>query len=82
MTIAPPEIPCHDYWPHGIPKSKLKAYQAMLDAGQITKPSVVVNSSTGAMAVSYLSTIPREWLLQEMQQIANATQQIQMEVIQ
>lgn len=77
---ATPDIRCMDYWPHGIPKNKLRAYKVMLDAGQITKPHVLINQKTGSMNVSYASTIPHEWIRQEMGRIAEEGSQIQMEV--
>ena len=70
MTTVEPEIRCSDYWPRGIPKDKLRAYDAMIRAGQITKPHVVVNQATGSMAVTYSSTIPHEWIRQEMGRLA------------
>lgn len=79
MTTVPPEIPCTDYWPHGIPKTKLAAYQAMLTAGQITKPHVIVNKSTGSMIVSYASTVPQEWIRQEMGRLAGEPRQLPIE---
>ena len=70
MTEAQPEIRCYDFWPNGITRPKLRAYETMIKAGQITKPKVVINKSTGSMAVSYASTIPQEWIREEMGKIA------------
>lgn len=72
MTEAKPEIRCVDYWPEGIPRNKLLAYKLMIDAGQITKPHATGSRSTGAVAVQYLSTIPHEWMRQELAKLAEA----------
>lgn len=79
MTTVHPAIRCSDYWPHGIPKDKLRAYKAMIDAGQITKPTVTVNRSAGSVSVDYFATVPQEWIRQEMARISNESTQ---EVIQ
>ena len=71
MTEARPEISCSDYWPEGIPQYKLAVYEAMIRAGQITKPRCIVSRSAGSCLVTYMSAIPHEWLLQEMQQLAD-----------
>ena len=70
MTVVEPDIRCFDFWPRGIEKPKLRAYEIMIRAGQITKPRVVINKSTGAVAVSYESTVPHEWIREEMGRIA------------
>lgn len=79
LTTVKPEIPCIDYWPRGIPSTKLAAYRAMIDAGQITRPRCVVQKATGSCAVSYASTIPHDWLRQEMAGIGAACEQIRLE---
>lgn len=79
MIQVSPEIPCVDYWPRGIPDTKLPAYRAMIDAGAITKPRCVVQKNTGSCIVSYLSTIPQDWLRQEMAEISRTCEQIRAE---
>lgn len=70
MTKADPEIHCVDFWPFGIPPRQLSGYKAMINTGQITKRTAVVNKSTGAVLVEYLSTVPHEWIKQEMGKMA------------
>lgn len=70
MTKAEPEIRCRDYWPAGIPPHALAAYKAMIDTGQIIKRHVTVNRKAGSVLVDYLSTIPHEWIRQEMARIS------------
>jgi len=66
MTEVSPDIHCVDFWPGGIPPEKLTAYKRMIDAGQIVRNTAVVNRSTGAVLVEYLSTVPHDWIRQEM----------------
>lgn len=70
MIKVRPTIHCVDVWPGGLGKDKLRAYKAMIDAGQITKRKAIVNQRTGAVLVDYLSTIPHEWIREEMGRIA------------
>ena len=70
MTEVTPEIPCTDYWPDGIPIEKLIAYKVMIDAGQITRRTAIVNRDRGSVLVRYLSTVPHEWILQEMARLS------------
>lgn len=70
MTKATPEIHCVDVWPNGLGKDKLRAYKAMIDAGQITKRTCIINRATGRIMVDYYSTVPHEWIRQEMARIA------------
>jgi hypothetical protein len=67
---AQPEIHCVDYWPDGIPPHALSAYKTMIDAGQITRRTVTVNRARGSVMVDYLSTIPHEWIRQEMARLS------------
>jgi len=64
-TIGP-FIRCVDYWASGIPDNKLKAYKAMIDEGQITKPHIVINRETHATSVEYLAIMPHEWVREEL----------------
>lgn len=70
LITAKPDIRCYDFWPHGIDASRHRAYQAMIRAGQITRPKVVINQTTGAAAISYECTVPHEWIREEMGRIA------------
>lgn len=70
MIKATPDIHCVDYWPDGIPPAKLHAYKAMIEAGQITRRTAILNKITGSVIVDYYSTIPHEWIRQEMAKIA------------
>ena len=66
MTQIKPFIKCIDYWPEHIPPEKLAAYKQLIEEGQIRKHHVIVNRQTGSTTVEYYSTIPHEWILQEM----------------
>lgn len=66
MKKMDPFVKCVDYWPGGIPDRKLKAYKAMIDEKQITKPHVVINQKTHATSVAYLAIMPHEWVLEEL----------------
>ena len=66
VTMTEPFIRCVDYWPEGIPENKLKAYKALIEEGQITKPQVIVNRQTHATSVEYLAIMPHEWVREEL----------------
>ena len=66
MTQVKPFIKCVDYWPGQIPPEKLKIYKQFLKEGQITKPLVLYNRTTGSTAVKYEAIAPHEWILEEM----------------
>ena len=66
VAMIAPFIRCVDYWPNGIPDNKLKAYKALIDEKQITKPRVIVNRETHATSVMYLAIMPQEWVREEL----------------
>lgn len=66
MTEVKPFIKCVDFWPDGIPDRKLAIYKQLIAEGQIMKHHVLVNKRTLATTVEYYSTIPHEWICQEM----------------
>jgi len=66
MSEVKPFIKCVDFWPDGIPDRKLEIYKQFIAEGQIMKHHVVVDQRTNATTVEYYSTIPHEWVLQEM----------------
>ena len=66
MTEVKPFIKCIDYWPNHIPDEKLAAYKQLIAEGQIRKHHVIVNRRTGSTTVEYYSTIPHEWVLEEL----------------
>ena len=66
MTEVKPFIKCIDFWPDGIPDRKLQIYKDMIAEGQIRNHHVIVNQRTGSTIVEYYSTIPHEWIRQEM----------------
>jgi hypothetical protein len=66
MTEVKPFIKCVDFWPDGIPDRKLTIYKQLIAEGQIMKHHVLVNKRTNATTVEYYSTIPHEWIRQEM----------------
>lgn len=66
MTEVKPFIKCVDYWPQKIPPTHLAAYKAMISEGQILKHHVIYNRGTGSTTVEYSSTVPHEWILEEM----------------
>lgn len=70
MTETTPEIHCVDYWPNGLREPQISAYKAMIAAGQITKRTAVASRSTGAVIIEYLSTVPQEWIREEMRRIS------------
>lgn len=61
-----PFIKCQDYWPTRIPEKHLAAYNAMIQDGQIRKHHVIYSKATGSTLVEYYSTVPHEWILEEM----------------
>lgn len=61
-----PFIKVVDFWPVGIPPEKLKIYKQFIEEGQIRKHLVIVNTQTHATTVEYYSTIPQEWIHEEM----------------
>lgn len=69
LEKVPPMIRCSDYWPKKIPQLKLMAYKWLLDEGQITKPEVTYNKTTGSTLVSYLANQPHEWVRERMKQL-------------
>ena len=66
MTEVKPFIKCVDYWPESIPDNKLSAYKELITEGQIRKQHVIHNRITGATVVEYTSTVPHEWILEEL----------------
>lgn len=66
MTQVKPFIKCVDYWPEQIPPAKLEAYKQLIDENQIRKHHVIVSRSFGSTTVEYYSTIPHEWILDEL----------------
>jgi len=64
-----PYIKCVDYFPSRIPATHLAAYKEMIDKGQILKQHASYNTATGSTIVEYFSTIPHEWILEELGQI-------------
>lgn len=66
MNKIQPFITCVDYWPTQIPPEKLKTYKQIIAEGQITEPSIVYNTKTGATCVQYCSIVPHEWIKEEM----------------
>lgn len=66
MTEIKPFIKCVDYWRMQIPPRKLAAYKQLIAEGQITKPHVIYDRRTGATTVEYYSTIPKEWIAEEL----------------
>ena len=66
MSEVKPFLKCVDFWPDGIPERKLAIYKQLISEGQIMKHHVLVNKRTHATTVEYYSTIPHEWIRQEM----------------
>ena len=66
MTKVKPFIKCVDFWPEHIPPEKLRAYKLLIQAGLIMKHHVVYNRRAGTTTVEYYSTIPHEWILEEL----------------
>ena len=64
--IVKPFIKCIDYWPEQIPPEKLEAYKQLIEEKQIRKHHVLVNRQTGSTTVEYYSTIPHEWIREEL----------------
>jgi hypothetical protein len=71
MSEVAPFIRCVDYWPGQIPPDKLKAYKLMLQSGIILKQHVIYNRETHSTTVEYLSTIPHEWVKEELKKAVN-----------
>jgi len=66
MTKIKPFIKCVDYWPCQIPDDRLTAYKQLIAEGLIRKHSVIYNRQIGSTTVEYYSTIPHEWILEEL----------------
>ena len=66
MTEVKPFIKCVDFWPDGIPERKLAIYKLLIAEGQIMRHHVIVNKATGATTIEYYSTIPHEWVREEL----------------
>jgi hypothetical protein len=66
MTQIKPFIKCIDYWPAQIPPEKLAIYQQLIEEGQIRNHHVIYNRKVGSTTIEYYSTIPHEWILEEM----------------
>ena len=66
MKKVKPFIKCVDFWPEQIPPDKLRAYKTLIQAGLIMKHHVVYNRHAGTTTVEYYSTIPHEWILEEL----------------
>ena len=71
MEKIKPFILCTDFWPDRIPKDKMLAYRAMADEGQIRIHQVIVNRKTESTIIEYYSTVPQEWIHQEMRKIVS-----------
>ena len=66
MTEVKPFIKCVDFWPGKIPPPHMAAYKTMISEGQILKQHVIYNKTTGSTTVEYFSTVPKEWIREEM----------------
>lgn len=66
MTKVKPFIKCIDYWPGHIPQNKLEAYKQLIEEKQIQKHHVIMNRNSGSTTVEYYSTVPHEWILDEL----------------
>ena len=66
MTPVKPFIKCVDYWPEKISPFHMAAYKEMISEGQILKHHIIFNKTTGSTTVEYYSTVPHEWILEEM----------------
>ena len=76
MTQIKPFIKCIDFWPVQIPPEKLAAYKQLIADGQILKHHVIVNQCTGSTTVEYYSTIPHEWIREELKRRSEHYEQI------
>ena len=76
MTKVKPFIKCIDFWPVQIPPEKLNAYKQLIEEGQIRKHHVIVNRQTGSTTVEYYSTIPHEWIREELKRRSEHYEQI------
>lgn len=81
MTEVKPFVKCVDYWPGKIPAEKLAAYKEMIRAGQIRKYHVIWNRKTGSTTVEYFSTVPHEWILEEMRKCRKTERVEQMKLV-
>lgn len=72
MTTVKPHVKCIDYWPVHIPDICLAAYKVMIDHKQIKRHRVIFNQMRGSTIVEYESTIPHDWILQELRETAAA----------
>lgn len=66
MVRVKPFIKCVDFWADKIPPEKLAVYKQLIAEGQITKPHVVFNRTSGSTCVEYHSIAPHEWIREEM----------------
>ena len=66
MTEIKPFIKCIDFWPVQIPENRRAAYKELITEGQIRNHHVIVNRQTGSTTVEYYSTIPHEWIREEL----------------
>ena len=66
MTEIKPFIKCTDIWKDHIPPDKLAAYKQLIDEGQILKHHVLYSRRTGVTVVEYSSTVPHEWIREEL----------------
>ena len=66
MTEVKPFIKCVDFWPEQIPDRKLAIYKELIAEGQIREHHVIYNKQTGSTTVEYYSTVPKEWIHEEM----------------
>ena len=66
MEKVKPFLRCVDYWAEEIPPEKLAAYKQLIADGLIKKHHVVYNERSGSTVIEYYSTIPHEWILDEL----------------
>ena len=79
MTEVKPFIKCIDYWPVRLTTDIEAAYAEMIEAGQIRKHTVVFNKTAGSTTIEYYSTIPHEWIREELRNIVRKRIEAQME---
>ncbi len=72
MTKAEPHVRCVDYWRVHIPDICLKAYKVMIEKKQIRKHHVVFNQQLGSTIIEYESTIPHDWIIDELRETASS----------
>lgn len=84
-TPVRPMLPYADVWRREkLDSARMNAYRTMEAEGQLKLGKITYNRSEGLVVIEYRTTIPHEWVLQELKKlvsVADAQRMVQMSFV-